>query len=116
MTDTHKVFLPAASDSSVVVDATGHSHGVEIGPDGRRFVILPTESVKQFLESGLGCSLPWREANPHLLGGALGPVEKPEPGVSLSRLQQANAATAPRDPRDRGGMANDALRSMGRRR
>jgi hypothetical protein len=114
MTTSVKCYVP--NESCVIETADGHSHLVSIDEEGRRFVMLTVEAVKPFLESGLACSLPWREINAHLLGGALGPVEKPSPGISMARLQRATANAAPRDPRDVGGMANDVLRSMGRMR
>jgi hypothetical protein len=111
--NTVKCFVP--NESSVIVDTNGHTHLVAIDDDGKRYVMLTVGAIKGFLESGLACSLPWRSANQHLLGGVLGPVEKPEPGINLVRLQMANAAAAPRDPRDRGGHARDVLQqTMGR--
>jgi hypothetical protein len=106
-----KVYVPG--ETSVVTDVNGVAHVVDIDADGRRFVMLTVETVKPFLESGLVCSLPWRELNPSLLNGALGPVEKPQPGINIARYMAARTAPAPRSPLDKGGQVNDTLRAMG---
>jgi hypothetical protein len=109
-----KVFTPG--ETSVVTDMKGHPHYVDIDADGRRYAMLPVETVKQFLESGLPCSLPWRELNQHLIGGVLGPPEKVEVGICIADALRAVDATRPRHPLDRGGIINDTLREMGVRR
>jgi hypothetical protein len=76
--------------------------------------MLPVETVKPLLESGLPCSLPWRELNQHLLGGVLGPPEKVEPGICIAAALREQYEAAPRHPLDIGGQIHDTLRAMGR--
>jgi hypothetical protein len=106
-----KVYVPG--ETSVVTDVNGVPHLVDIDDAGRRFVMLTVDAIKPFLESGLACAEPWRKVNEHLLGGVLGPVEKPAPGINIARYMAAHTAPAPRSPFDKGGQVNDTLRTMG---
>jgi hypothetical protein len=109
MTTTEiKVYVPG--EASTITDINGVPHIVAIDDAGKRFVMLTAEVIKPFLESGLACSEPWRELNPSLLNGALGPPQKPQPGINIARYMAAHTVPAPRSPFDKGGQVNDTMR------
>jgi hypothetical protein len=74
-------------DSSVITTPDGEPHLVQIDQQGRRVVWISAEHARVLLNSGLPCSLPWKEANMQLAAN-LG-AHKLEPGINVGRLQHA---------------------------
>jgi hypothetical protein len=82
------VCVVVPNDSSVITTPDGEPHLVEIDPQGRRVVWISADHTRALLNSGLPCSLPWKEANMQLAAN-LG-AQKVAPGINVGgRLQHA---------------------------
>jgi hypothetical protein len=107
------VTVTVPNEYSVIETPDGHSHIVAVDTDGRRTVTISAEHARVMLNSGLPCSIPWKQANAEL-AERLGPLPKPEPGLHIASYLRAQAAIAPRSVSDRGGAAREVLRALGR--
>jgi hypothetical protein len=68
--DLIKVYVPG--EVSVVNDASGLPHYVDLDSEGRRFALLPIMTARALLNSGLPSSIAWRAVNSSQLIEALG--------------------------------------------
>jgi hypothetical protein len=102
------VLVNVPNETSVVTDASGEPHYVEIDQAGRRVVWLPVATARAMLNSGLPCSLEWKSVN-MALAAALGAPPKPEPGLHIASYLQTLEASRPLHPKDIRG----TLRELG---
>ena len=109
---TGHVCVVVPNDSSVITTPDGEPHVVEIDAQWRRVVWISAEHARALLNSGLPCSLPWKEVNAQLAAN-LG-VQKVEPGICIAAALRAQYEAAPRHWSDRGGQLHDSLRAVGR--
>jgi hypothetical protein len=109
-----RVRIQVPGDSSTLITASGDVVNTTVDETGRRWAELLADDARAILNSGLSSSLPWRELNPGLIGGALGPISPPVRGIRWVDLLQAAEDARPRHWNDKGGHALDALRAVGR--
>ena len=108
-----KVIVPSGREPSHVMGISGASYATEFENDTR--VCWLSEADAMVLVGNPWANLEWHEANTVLyaeLKAKRGPA--PARGVRVVDLLQAADDARPRSPLDRGGIANDALRAMGR--
>jgi hypothetical protein len=80
------VFVPG--EATMVITPDGREHPTQVDENGRRYVEIKTDFARVMLNSGLPCSLAWKEANA-ALAERLGPMPKFAPGIAIGRLQHA---------------------------
>jgi len=74
---------------------------------------MSADDARALIGSPMASSLAFREANTNLLV-TIGRMPAQSRGIRLSDLLQAIEDQRPRHPNDKGGIANDALRALGR--
>lgn len=109
-----RVRVQVPNDSSTIITASGEVVNTTVDETGQRWAKLLADDARVILHSGLPSSVPWRELNPALTGGALGPISPQPRGIRVTDWLQAAEDARPRRWDDRGGMALDALRAAGR--
>jgi hypothetical protein len=65
-----RVRVQVPIDSTLLITASGEHVNVQVDETGRRWADLWAEDAALLINSGLADCIPWRELNPHLVGGA----------------------------------------------
>jgi hypothetical protein len=102
-------------ESTTIIAASGDVVEVVVDENGQRWAEMLPDDARLMLNSGLPESLPWRDANPHLVS-MLGPVPKQQPGVPWAHLQQFAEDARPIHWSDRGRIASQAIEALRRAR
>ena len=110
-----RINLPPDITASHIIGPSGEPYLVHVDADGTRWIDMSLKDCESMLPNADPSCAPWRSANASVFRRLGGEVRKPEPGIRIAdRLAARDVGL--RDPRDLGGISNDTLKLMRRRR